>query len=343
MNVRELRRRVGTTVGERFDDLMALLGRPSTDGGMQDGQHTLGVQDAKWLVATGVASVARPESSAKGWVTPFTVVWENDSGLRRRVVAWPRLKCEQDIYTAGLRLRHVSCYLDAVHAGVATCVDLKASFFHIELLPEARPLFGFRDDDGTVFELNPLPMGYVASPGIMQLLTMALAGHPGVVRAGFATPASVRVDFWVANVRFTGTATTCAPRKKCCCVQRLRHGSLSVTLTFSFRLIISPAFILTILKRQFPCHRRLSGNSAKRFNERLSVPDLEVFLSRAFFAAAVLGIGMIDFYFLLKLTRRRLSALNTGLLSLGDPALLSPATFALATTLFIRLLIILFW
>lgn len=70
-----------------------------------------------------------------------------------------------------------------------------------------------------------------------------------------------------------------------------------------------------------------------------SVADLEVFISRAFFAAAVLDIPMIHYYFLLKLIRRRLSALNRGLVRLEESAALSPTATRLACDLRQRIVV----
>ncbi|RNC41446.1 target of rapamycin (TOR) kinase 1 [Trypanosoma cruzi] len=90
-------------------------------------------------------------------------------------------------------------------AEAASCVELKASFF--KSLPRGtRHLFRCRVEDGTLVELTRLPMGYKASPEILQIIiTSAIAGVTTVVHRLWAVPPSVRIDVWIDNKRIAGS------------------------------------------------------------------------------------------------------------------------------------------
>ncbi|KAF8282617.1 hypothetical protein TcYC6_0021700 [Trypanosoma cruzi] len=91
-------------------------------------------------------------------------------------------------------------------AEAASCLDLKASFFQAPLPRETRHLFRCRVEDGTLVELTRLPMGYKASPEILQIIiTSTIAVVTTVVHRLWAAPPLVRVDVWIDNIRITGS------------------------------------------------------------------------------------------------------------------------------------------
>ncbi|KAF8295823.1 hypothetical protein TcYC6_0089050 [Trypanosoma cruzi] len=87
-------------------------------------------------------------------------------------------------------------------AEAASCLDVKASFFQVSLPRGTRHLFRCRVEDGTLVELTRLPMGYKASPEILQIIiTSAIAGVTTVVHRLWAAPPLVRIDVWIGNIR----------------------------------------------------------------------------------------------------------------------------------------------
>ncbi|RNC47519.1 target of rapamycin (TOR) kinase 1 [Trypanosoma cruzi] len=86
----------------------------------------------------------------------------------------------------------------------ASCLDVKASFI-VSLPWETRHLFRCRVEDGTLVELTRLPMGYKASPEILQIIASAIAVVTTVVRRLRAAPPLVRVDVWIGNIRIAGS------------------------------------------------------------------------------------------------------------------------------------------
>ncbi|KAF8277095.1 diacylglycerol kinase-like protein [Trypanosoma cruzi] len=91
-------------------------------------------------------------------------------------------------------------------AEAASCLELKASFFQVSLPRETRHLFRCRVEDGTLVELTRLPMGYKASPEILQIITtLAIAGVTTVVHRLWAAPPLVRDDVWIDNIHIAGS------------------------------------------------------------------------------------------------------------------------------------------
>lgn len=83
-------------------------------------------------------------------------------------------------------------------------LTFKASFYQVPLPIDARASFPFRGPDDRLYELLRLPMGYKASPELMQLLTSSLAGVRGVVTDEYAAPSTLGVDIWIENIRIHG-------------------------------------------------------------------------------------------------------------------------------------------
>ncbi|KAF5217171.1 hypothetical protein ECC02_009977 [Trypanosoma cruzi] len=163
------------------------------------------VDDARLLKEAGIIEDALFTTTI-GWITSFLVVDGKTTGLQRRWIAWPRNKNRDDPYEAHVPLLHISHYLPPVMAEAASCLDLKASFFHFSLPRGTRHLFRCRVEDGTLVELTRLPMGYKASPEILRIIiTLAIAGVTTVVRPLWATPPLVRVDVWIDNINITGS------------------------------------------------------------------------------------------------------------------------------------------
>ncbi|PWU90382.1 hypothetical protein C3747_7g475 [Trypanosoma cruzi] len=127
------------------------------------------------------------------------------TGLLRRWIAWPRDKNRDDPCEAHAPLLHISRCLPPVLAEAASCLDVKASLLKFLLPRETRHLFRCRVEDGTLEELARLPMGYKASPEILQItITSAIAVVTTVAHPLWAAPPLVRVDAWTDNIRIAG-------------------------------------------------------------------------------------------------------------------------------------------
>ncbi|PWV03769.1 hypothetical protein C3747_169g88 [Trypanosoma cruzi] len=173
----------------------------SSSGKACEGSRRIPTADAHLLRTAGIIEDALSTITG-GWIIPFSVVEEKTTGLRRRWIAWPRDKKSDDPYEANVPLLHISHYLPPVMAEAASCLNLKASFFQVSLPRETRHLFRCRVEDGTLVELTRLPMGYKASPEILQIITtLAIAGVTTVAHFLWAAPPLVRDDVWIDDIR----------------------------------------------------------------------------------------------------------------------------------------------
>lgn len=68
------------------------------------------------------------------WVVPFSVVEDTPTGKRRRCIAWPYEKNDEDGYEAQLMLNHISAYLPVVTAATTSCLDFCSSSLQSSLI-----------------------------------------------------------------------------------------------------------------------------------------------------------------------------------------------------------------
>ncbi|ORC88347.1 putative target of rapamycin (TOR) kinase 1 [Trypanosoma theileri] len=311
--------RLEGAVLQRFKDIWSLLGLPPRSR-PKESSRVIPVADANLLRAAGVITDASSLETGS-WVVPFSVVEEKPTGKRRRWIAWPREKNKDDPYEAEVPLGHISRYLPAVLDEAASCLDLKASFFQVELPLETRRFFRCRVADNSIVELTRLPMGYKVSPEILQTVTSAIAGVPGNVKPALAAPCELRLDVWIDNIRISGKIKEVVQWER-----QVRHWAEECHATIGE--VISGAHSYTFLGVVFDHSSRSVALSKKCIGKlrdirslRLwTVAEMEVAVSRFLYAAAILGVRLTAFFFFLKAVRRRLSALNRGLISLTEPA-----------------------
>ncbi|RNF16973.1 rab1 small GTP-binding protein [Trypanosoma cruzi] len=121
-----------------------LVGRssppPSSSSKARGGSWRIPTADARLLRKAGIIEDGSSTITG-GWIIPFSVVEEKNTGLRRRWIAWPHDKNRDDPSEANGPLSHISHYLPPVMAEAASCLDLKASFFQVSLPRETRHLF----------------------------------------------------------------------------------------------------------------------------------------------------------------------------------------------------------
>ncbi|KAF8295399.1 rab1 small GTP-binding protein [Trypanosoma cruzi] len=206
LNLEWIKSRLNPATLERLMQVWGLVGRspfPLSSGKAREGSRRIPLADAHLLRKAGIIEDASSTITG-GWIIPFSVVEEKTTGLRRWI-AWPRDKNRDDPYEANAPLLHISHYLPPVMAEAVSCLDVKSSFI-VSLPRETRHLFWCRVEDGTLVELTRLPMGYQASPEILQIIiTSAIAGVTTVVHRLWAAPPLVRIDVWIAIIRIAGS------------------------------------------------------------------------------------------------------------------------------------------
>ncbi|KAF8289547.1 hypothetical protein TcBrA4_0136240 [Trypanosoma cruzi] len=171
-------------------------------------------------------------------------------------------------------------------------------------------------------------MGYKAGPEILQIIiTSAIAVVTTVVRPLWAASPLVRIDVWIGNMRIAGSKSEVTLWE----AQALRNADSCHASMGEDRE--SGATQYTFLGAQFDHTQRAVFLSEKFVRSVCAMPSLnsltiaekEVMASRLFYAAAVLGRRLCDCYFFINAVRRRLSAVNRGIVLETSPANLPPA------------------
>ncbi|RNF20523.1 mucin-associated surface protein (MASP) [Trypanosoma cruzi] len=178
-------------------------------------------------------------------------------------------------------------------------------------------------------------MGYKASPEILQIITLAIAGVTTVVRPLWAAPPMVRVDVWIDDIRIAGSKSdmtlweTQVLRNADCCHASMgedresgatQHTFLGVQFGHTHRAVsLSDNFVRSV--RAMPALNPLT------------IAEMEVVAPRFLYAAAILGTRLCVHCFLIKAVRRRLSALNRGIVLETSPANVPSAAVGLGERL----------
>ncbi|KAF5215935.1 hypothetical protein ECC02_011332 [Trypanosoma cruzi] len=169
-------------------------------------------------------------------------------------------------------------------------------------------------EDGTLVELTRLPMeGNKASPEILLIIiASAIAEVATVVRPLWAAPPLVRIDVWINNIRIAGSKSDATLWE----AQVLRNADGRRATMGEDRE--SGVTHYTFLGVRFDHTHRAVSLSDKFVRSACAMPalnsstiaEVEVMASRFWYAAAILGTRLCDYYLFIKAVRRRLSALN---------------------------------
>ncbi|PWV06602.1 putative target of rapamycin (TOR) kinase 1 [Trypanosoma cruzi] len=179
-------------------------------------------------------------------------------------------------------------------------------------------------------------MGYKASPEILQIIiASAIAEVTTVVHRLWAAPPLVRDDVWIGNIRITGSKSDATLWE----AQVLRNADGRHATMGEDRESGTTQY--TFLWVQFDHAHRAVSLSDKFFRSVCAMPalnsstitEMEVTASRFLYAAAILGTQLCDYHFFIKAVRRRLSALNRGIVQETSPTNVPPAAVGLGKRL----------
>ncbi|PWV12201.1 putative target of rapamycin (TOR) kinase 1 [Trypanosoma cruzi] len=179
-------------------------------------------------------------------------------------------------------------------------------------------------------------MGYKASPEILQIIiTSAIAGVTTVVHFLRAAPPLVRIDIWIDDIRIAGSKSDATLWE----VQVLRNADgRHATMGEDCELGATQYTFLWV--RFGHSHQAVSLSDkfvrcvcAMPLLKYLTISEMEVVASRFLYAAAILGTRLCDYHFFIKAVRRRLSAVNRGIVQEKSPANLLPSAFGLGERL----------
>ncbi|KAF8287631.1 hypothetical protein TcYC6_0001550 [Trypanosoma cruzi] len=178
-------------------------------------------------------------------------------------------------------------------------------------------------------------MGYKASPEILQIITSAIAVVTAVAHRLWAAPPLVRIDVWIGNIRIAGSksdatlweAQVLLNADSCHASMGEERESGATHYTF-LGLQFDHTHRAVFLSDEFV--RSVRAMSALN---SLTIAEMEVMASRFLYAAAIFGTRLCAYYFFIKAVRRRLSAVNQGIVLETSPANLPPAAVGLGERL----------
>lgn len=314
---------------ERLDLLLQYLGEePSKKHGSQHRNSTSGLSfdDVNKLASCHIIEETRKVPELYFPVIPFTVIEEKANKLRRRFIAWPK---ESNYYinslgyTPDVPLQHISAYLPAVRAPIAFVTDLTTSFFQIELPEKISDHFVFKAF-GKYWKLTRLPMGHIVSPEIMQIVTSALAGVPTYVRA-IVLPTNLRTDIWIDNIRFSGSTEDVTLASKLfysrAKLARATYNKDETSIGYEYDFI-GAHFNHS---NHSVSVRESTLNKINDYSNQCSFGELERLYSQILFSSSILGINLGEYYWVLKMFRRRASHLANCAYLENTPAHVSPS------------------
>ncbi|RNF14653.1 target of rapamycin (TOR) kinase 1 [Trypanosoma cruzi] len=170
-------------------------------------------------------------------------------------------------------------------------------------------------------------MGHKAGPEILQIIASAIAVVTTVVRPLWAAPPLVRTDVWIDNIRIAGSKSGVTLWE----AQLLRNAdSCRATMgrTANRAPRSTPFWGRNLITLQaMPLSERLSAVYAPCRHSILQPSREKEFMApRFFYAAAIFGTRLCDCCFFIKTVRRRLSALNRGIVLETSTANLPPST-----------------
>ncbi|EKG00991.1 hypothetical protein TCSYLVIO_008038 [Trypanosoma cruzi] len=160
-------------------------------------------------------------------------------------------------------------------------------------------------------------------------------GVTTVVHRLWAAPPLVRVGVWIDDIRIAGSISDATLWE----AQVLRNADSCHASMGEERE--SGATQCTFLGVQFDhTHRAVSLSDkfvrsvcAMPALNSLTIAEMEVMASRFLYAAAILCTRLFDYYFFIKAVRRRLSALNRGIVRETSPTNLPPSAVGLGERL----------
>ncbi|KEG08683.1 TcC31.12 [Trypanosoma grayi] len=288
--------RLNSTALERFNTVWDSVRQPAISrAGEREPPLRMAEGDARAMKKAGFIQTAS-KLSTTGWIVPFTVVEEKQSGPRRRFMAWPQAKNEQEDYEAMVPLGRISRYLGAVCNEAAAFFDLKASFFQAGLPAERRRNFRCRTEKGELVEFTRPPMGYKCSPEIAHAISRKLAGDPEVAKPRYAAPAELTLYVRIDNIRIGGPrksvkswgnsimtdARYCGATVGEHKAPTARYEFIGVCFNHTAKTVSLSDKTLRKLKSATPLHKMLVG-------------ELQSFTSRMMYAVGVRFFSIISF------------------------------------------------
>jgi hypothetical protein len=334
-NIEEIRKRLNEEKQKRFDYCLDLLFNPFRSTQKKDApivsvpfstgcteEHAQ--KQAQTVVAERVSEEMEAADPSRGFVRVFSVVEQEKQ--RQRLIHWTKSQNER-AYDVGYKcaiddIDHISAYLPAVYADCASTADIHASFYHVELPPEVRAFYRFRDSVGKLYQLRVGAMGHCVMPEIMQIVTNVLAGNPAYVKDSFAIHAPVQV--WIDNVRHYGSRSLVMIAR-----EAMQRNAETLNLEVKIDALKNEYEFVGV---RFNHEKKTVRVADKTLNKlpssipaSLKARDIETLVGRLIFVAGVRQEPLVNNWWCLKWARRVMNGLNSGRLQPEDTVNIQPS------------------
>lgn len=279
-------------------------------------QLAIPTSDLPSLTDSQFLEPANPLATPTTLVSYFSVA-EVDKH-RRRPIVWPRdyLATSDYNWPSTLSLGTVAKYRSLVLAGsTAVAFDLAASFWQIPLPPSS---FLAARCGQELFRVTRLPYGIDCASEILQLTLEGIA----------PTIAGITHVVHIDNIVAVGE-----PAAVCLWRSLFLQRCALLNITLNCEEANTPSSSLTFAGLSLDFQRKTASLPPRKVTSLLSDwnvdgerthAHLERLMGRIFYAAAVLGMSLVPFYFLIKWWRRCLSALAKGHLAWHTAANIPP-------------------
>ncbi|ORC93273.1 uncharacterized protein TM35_000011500 [Trypanosoma theileri] len=321
LSLKWIRRRLKQEAQDYFNRVWNIMRRPPTPNEEKGEPHLrIKEKDAVLLKKAGVIREAS-EHPTIGWVLPFTVVENQPSGQKRRLIAWAKAKNDQENYDIDVPLDYISEYLSAVYDESATLMNLKSSSFQVVLPEDIQANFRCRTESGELVQFTRLPMGYKCSLEILHTITRVLAGDPKIVKPQFAAPKELKVHVWIDSIRVSGSREMVDRWTK-----QIFQNMQQCEATIGEQEVITEKYeFIGVLFNHETQTISLGQKMIQKLKEAPSfrtstMEEMEDTVFRIMYASGVRGDSLFTYYFFLKLVRQRLSRINSGFLCMQDSA-----------------------
>ena len=353
LDIPALKKRMSLSTRKRFEEIWHNTFYTDVPGADPEAIPTLRLwcEHADRLVADALASEVLTDAAASTkakrilqWLEAFTVIEEAHGELRQRIIMWPRILnlYLRDKYKANVPLQHVSYYIDAVLEEEALKRDMKIGFFQIEIPADARHRFCFMDSLGRIFQLHRLPMGHSCSVELCQILMSVIAGDPAYCTAvGSAPDAKVlKLHVWIDGVRAAGPAGAVGRyenwldenAKNMNCTWNSKDSYRGQKYTF-IGVVFDHANQTVHSKEK--CVEGIRSLGLEAVLRNATIAQVEALCGKLMHVSSIAAdpvsgaeIDIGSHWLFLKILRRRLSALNKGLISRGDAAQIPPSALS---------------
>lgn len=273
-------------------------------------------EDIEALINAEIAK-AVPSGTVKRFGKLFTVY--EAAKHRRRPILWPMEINDFLNWEGMMTLKSLIQHMSEVLPGDwSSCFDLMAGFFQCALADGVQPYYGFADEEGNEYVFTRMVMGSAYAVELMDTIMRILCTTD--------IDASLRTTVHVDNVRWLGQHQQVAAAgaqfvKNCDRVGASWNKEPLLNVPHQHGVFCGVLYdYKRALTRIPPKGLEKLEHALTTFNNAPSVRSMTALFGLLFHLSPIVGISFSKFYHALKYYRRKVSALQAGIVKLDDPA-----------------------